>query len=157
MIRSRRSRAVIPTHLIPVQRWIRWQTRQEQTGHSPITQAAIGILITAAALWLTTAVVPGIRIESSVPSFLIVAAVFGLVNVFVRPIVKLLSLPATILTLGLFTFVVNALMLMLTAWLVGNAMSIEGEGLTKLWWAIVGSVVISIATMVIGWIMPDKD
>ncbi len=117
----------------------------------------IGILITAAALWLTTAVVPGIRIESSVPSFLIVAAVFGLVNVFVRPIVKLLSLPATILTLGLFTFVVNALMLMLTAWLVGNAMSIEGEGLTKLWWAIVGSVVISIATMVIGWIMPDKD
>jgi putative membrane protein len=117
----------------------------------------IGILITAAALWLTTAVVPGIRIESSLTSFLIVAVVFGIVNVFVRPVVRLLSLPVTILTLGLFTFVINALMLMLTAWLVGNAMSIEGEGIAKLWSALIGSVVISIATMVIGWIMPDKD
>jgi putative membrane protein len=117
----------------------------------------ISILITAAALWLTTAVVPGIRIESSLTSFLIVAVVFGLVNVFVRPVVRLLSLPVTILTLGLFLLVINALMLMLTAGLVGNAMSIEGDGMTKLWWALLGSIVISIATMVFGWIMPDKD
>jgi putative membrane protein len=117
----------------------------------------IGILVTAAALWLTTEVVPGIRIESSFTSFLIVAAVFGFVNAFIRPIVKLLSLPATILTLGLFLLVINALMLMLTAGLVGNAMSIAGEGIAKLGWAIVGSVVISIATMLIGWIVPDKD
>ena len=117
----------------------------------------IGILITAAALWLTTAVVPGIRLESSLTSFLIVAVVFGLVNVFVRPVVRLLSLPVTILTLGLFLLVINALMLMLTAGLVGNAMSIAGEGMTKLWWALLGSIVISIATMVFGWIMPDKD
>ncbi len=117
----------------------------------------VGILITAAALWLTTVVVPGIRIESSLTSFLIVAVVFGLVNAFVRPVVRLLSLPVTIITLGLFTFVINALMLLLTAWFVGNAMSIEGEGITKLGWALIGSVVISIATMVLGWIMPDKD
>ena len=75
----------------------------------------IGIFVTAAALWVTTAIVPGIQIESSVTSFLIVAVIFGLVNVFVRPFVKLLSLPVTILTLGLFSFVVNAMMLMLTA------------------------------------------
>jgi putative membrane protein len=117
----------------------------------------IGILVTAAALWLTTEMVPGIRIESSLTSFLIVAAVFGFVNAFVRPVVKLLSLPVTILTLGLFLLVINALMLMLTAGLVGNAMSIAGEGIAKLGWAIVGSVVISIATMLIGWILPDKD
>ena len=92
----------------------------------------IGILVTAAALWLTTEVVPGIHIESSLASFLIVAAVFGLVNAFVKPIVKLLSLPVTILTLGLFLLVINALMLMLTAGLVGNAMSIEGEGIAIL-------------------------
>jgi putative membrane protein len=117
----------------------------------------IGIFVTAAALWLTTEVVPGIRIESSLTSFLIVAAVFGFVNAFVRPVVKLLSLPVTILTLGLFLLVINALMLMLTAGLVGNAMSIAGEGIAKLGWAIVGSVVISIATMLIGWILPVKD
>ena len=117
----------------------------------------IGILITAAALWVTTAIVPGIQIESSVTSFLIVAVIFGLVNVFVRPFVKLLSLPVTILTLGLFSFVVNAMMLMLTAWLAGSAMSIAGDGLAYLGWALIGSVVISIAGTLIGGIMPGND
>ena len=91
----------------------------------------IGVLVTAGALWVTTELVPGITIESSVASFLVVAVIFGLVNVFVRPVVKLLSLPVTILTLGLFTFVINALMLMLTAALAGNVMSIEGDGLAR--------------------------
>jgi len=117
----------------------------------------IGILVTAAALWVTTAVVPGIQIESSLTTFLIVAVVFGLVNVFVRPIIKILSLPVTIITLGLFTFVINALMLMLTASLVGNAMSIEGSGIAYFFTALIGSIVISIASTVIGWIMPGKD
>lgn len=117
----------------------------------------IGILVTAAALWVTTVVVPGIQIESSFTAFLIVAVIFGLVNVFVKPVFKLLSLPVTILTLGLFLFVINALMLMLTAWLVGNAMSIEGSGMSQLFTALIGSIVISIASTVIGWIMPGKD
>ena len=116
----------------------------------------IGILVTAAALWVTTAIVPGIHIESSVTSFLVVAVIFGLVNVFVKPFVKLLSLPVTILTLGLFTFIINALMLMLTAWLAGNAMSIEGSGIAYLGWALIGSVVVSIAGTLIGWILPAK-
>lgn len=117
----------------------------------------LGILVTAGALWVTTLVVPGIHIESSVTAFLIVAAIFGLVNVFIRPVVKLFSLPVTILTLGLFTFVINALMLMLTAWLVGNAMSIEGGGLTQFFTALIGSIVISIASTLIGWIVPGKE
>ncbi|MCB1690865.1 MAG: phage holin family protein [Halioglobus sp.] len=117
----------------------------------------ISILVTAAALWVTTVIVPGIQIESSVSSFLIVAVVFGLVNAFVRPVVKLLSLPVTIITLGLFSFIVNALMLMLTAGLAGNAMSIAGEGITYFGWALIGSVVVSIAGTVIGWILPGKD
>jgi putative membrane protein len=116
----------------------------------------IGILVTAGALWVTTAVVPGIQIESSLISFLVVAAIFGLVNVFVRPVIKLLSLPVTIITLGLFTFVINALMLMLTASLAGSAMSISGSGMSQLFTALIGSIVISIASTVIGWIMPAK-
>ncbi|MCB1706366.1 MAG: phage holin family protein [Halioglobus sp.] len=116
----------------------------------------IGILVTAGALWVTTAVVPGIHIEASVSAFLVVAIIFGLVNVFVRPVVKILSLPVTILTLGLFTFVINALMLMLTAWLVGNAMSIEGDGMTQFFWALIGSVVVSIASTLIGLILPGR-
>jgi putative membrane protein len=117
----------------------------------------IGILVTAAALWIATAVVPGIQIESSFTAFLIVAAIFGLVNAFVRPIISLLSLPVTIITLGLFIFVINALMLMLTAWFAGNIMSIAGSGMSKLFTALIGSIVISIASTLIGWIMPGKD
>ncbi len=117
----------------------------------------VGILVTAAALWVTTALVSGIRIESSLGAFLIVAVVFGLVNVFIRPVIKLLSLPVTIITLGLFTFVINALMLMLTAWLAGNVMSIAGSGMSQFFTALIGSVVVSIASTVIGWIMPGKD
>ncbi len=117
----------------------------------------IGILVTAAALWVTTAVVPGIRIESSVGAFLIVAIVFGLINAFVRPVIRLLSLPVTIITLGLFTFVINALMLLLTAWLAGNIMSIAASGMSQFFTALIGSVVVSIASIVIGWIMPGRD
>ena len=117
----------------------------------------VGILVTAAALWVTTALVSGIQIESSVGAFLIVAVVFGLVNVFIRPVIKLLSLPVTIITLGLFTFVINALMLMLTAWLAGNVMSIAGSGMSQFFTALIGSVVVSIASTVIGWIMPGKE
>jgi len=113
----------------------------------------IGILVTAAALWVTTAVVPGIRVESSLTSFLIVAIIFGLVNVFVRPIIKLLSLPVTIITLGLFTFVINALMLMLTAAIASSVMSIGGSGIAYFSTALTGSIVISVASTVIGWIM----
>lgn len=117
----------------------------------------IGILVTAAALWVATIVVPGIRIESSLSSFLIVAVIFGLVNVFVRPVAKLLSLPIRILTLGLFTFVINALMLMLTAWIAGDAMSIAGSTLDQILSALIGSLVISLASTVIGWILPGKN
>lgn len=117
----------------------------------------LSILVTAAALWVTTAIVPGIQIESTVTSFLIVAVIFGLVNAFVRPFVKLLSLPVTILTLGLFSFIVNAMMLMLTAWFAGNVMSIQGDGIAYLGWALLGSIVVSIASTVIGGIIPGND
>ena len=117
----------------------------------------VGILVTAAALWIATIVVPGIQIESSFTSFLVVAIIFGLVNAFVRPVARLLSLPIRIVTLGIFSFVINALMLMLTAWLAGNAMSIDGGPMTQLFRALIGSVVISVASTLIGWIMPGKD
>ena len=117
----------------------------------------IGILVTAAALWVTTLVVPGIHIESSITGFLVVAVIFGLVNAFIRPIARLLTLPVRLLTLGLFSFVINALMLMLTDWLAGNAMSIEGDVMTQLFRALLASIVISIASTVIHWIVPGDD
>lgn len=117
----------------------------------------IHVLITAAALWITTRIVPGIRIEASIQSFLVVAVVFGLVNAFVRPVARLLSLPIRLMTLGLFSLVINASMLMLTAWLVKGAMSIEGNLPIQLLRSALASIVISLASTVIGWIVPGDD
>ena len=73
----------------------------------------IRILINAGALWAATQFVSGISFTGDIARFLVVALVFGLLNALVRPILLLLSLPLLILTLGLFTFVLNAVILML--------------------------------------------
>lgn len=117
----------------------------------------IHVLITAAALWITTRVVPGIRIEASIRGFLVVAVVFGLVNAFVRPVARLFSLPIRLMTLGLFSLVINAAMVMLTAWLAGGIMSIDGGWPTQLLRALLASIVVSVASTVIGWIVPGDD
>lgn len=72
------------------------------------------LLINAGALWAATTLVPGISFTGDTSRFLVVALVFGLLNALVRPILLLLSLPLLILTLGLFTFVLNAFILMMT-------------------------------------------
>lgn len=71
------------------------------------------LLINAGALWAATTLVPGISFTGDLGRFLVVALIFGLLNALVRPILLLLSLPLLVLTLGLFTFVLNALILML--------------------------------------------
>jgi putative membrane protein len=72
------------------------------------------LLINAAALWAATRLVPGISFDGDWRLLFVVALIFGVINVSVRPILKLLTFPLLILTLGLFTFVLNALMLWLT-------------------------------------------
>lgn len=74
------------------------------------------LLINAAALWVATAIVPGISFDGEWPTLFGVALVFGVLNVSVRPLLKLLTFPFLILSLGLFIFVVNAVMLWLTGY-----------------------------------------
>jgi putative membrane protein len=78
-------------------------------------QILLRLLINAAALWLATRLVDGITFTGDWLTLLLVALLFGLLNVLVRPILKLLTFPLLILSLGLFTFVLNAFMLWLTA------------------------------------------
>ena len=112
----------------------------------------VRILINAAALWVAAYVVPGIH-AGGFGSLLAVAVVFGLVNALVRPFLKLLSCPVIILTLGLFTLVINALMLMLTAW-VGKQFGIDFtvDGFVP---AFLGALVVSIVSMLLSWLLPD--
>lgn len=95
--------------------------------------------INALALYIVASVVPGIRI-SDFWSALVAVVVIGLVNTLVKPIFFLLTLPLTIVTLGLFTLVVNALMLLLA----GSV--IPGFRVDGFWAALVGSVLLSVVT-----------
>src|SRR5712692_985927 len=76
-------------------------------------------LVNAAALWVATRFVPGVTFVGGWLPLLGVALVFGVVNAFIRPIAKILTFPLIILTLGIFSFVVNGLMLWLTSALSG--------------------------------------
>ena len=107
----------------------------------------IRLLINAGALWAATQFVSGISFTGDIPRFLVVALVFGLLNALVRPILLLLSLPLLILTLGLFTFVLNALILMLLGALSGAA----GARLPRrrLLPAFVGALIVTIVSFVL--------
>jgi putative membrane protein len=99
-------------------------------------------LVLAIALLVTTYVVGGVSVDSYT-SLAVAALVIGFVNALVRPILVLLSLPLTILTLGLFYLVVNGACFMLAAWLV------NGFDVTSWWAAIFGALVMSI----VGWLI----
>jgi putative membrane protein len=83
---------------------------------------------------------------------LVVGVLFGLVNAVVRPVVKLLSLPFILLTLGLLIFVINALMLLLTSWIAGQLG--VGFHVDGFWTALVGAVIVSLATWVLELVVP---
>lgn len=117
-----------------------------------LIRVIVNALALAAAVWI----VPGIHIDAVgddtmglVISYLVVGLIFGVVNALVRPVVKVLSLPITCLTLGLFTVVINALMLMLTGWI--TQFTPAELIIDQFWWdAIVGTIIISIVSAVLG-------
>lgn len=101
----------------------------------------IRILLVAAGLWLATLIVPGV--EAQTTSALIWAAIaLGLINAFVRPLVILMTLPLTVLTLGLFLLVINAGMLNLAAWFV-DGFVVEG-----FWSSLFGAIVVGLTSWI---------
>ncbi|MFB7662782.1 phage holin family protein [Kitasatospora sp. NPDC056138] len=109
----------------------------------------IKTLINAAAIWVAAWIVNGIDLtadgwQHKTVTVLAVALVFGVVNWLIKPVVKLFSLPLFILTLGLITFVINALMLMLTSWASGK-LSLDFH-VDSFWAALFGSLIISLVS-----------
>lgn len=99
------------------------------------------LLIVALGLWLASELVPGIEVKG-VGTLLGAALLLGIVNAVVRPLLIILTLPATVLTLGLFLLVINAAMLGLVAWMF------DGFSIAGFWAALFGSIVVSIT----GWL-----
>ena len=105
------------------------------------------LLINAAALWAATRLVSGISFDGDWRLLLVVALVFGVLNVAVRPILMLLTLPLFILTLGLFTFVLNAVMLWLTGRIsdaLGLGFHVDGFGA-----AFLGALVVTVVSFLL--------
>ncbi|WP_327284290.1 MULTISPECIES: phage holin family protein [unclassified Streptomyces] len=126
-----------------------------------MTNFVVKTLANAAALAVAIWLLAGITLDdhSSLGrrtlTLILVALVFGLVNIIVKPVVKLLSLPLFVLTLGLFTLVVNALMLMLTSWLAEQLdLSFHVDGF---WTALLGGLIISVVSWAVNMALPDKD
>lgn len=95
------------------------------------------------------------ELEHKIVPLLVVAGILGIVTSFVKPVVKLLSFPVIILTIGIFLLVINALMLMLTGWIAGQVDI--GFHVDGFWPALWGSLIITIVTGVIDSLVDDKD
>ncbi len=123
----------------------------------------ISTIVNAVGLWAATLVVPQVKLTpyggtglwETIGSFLVIGAIFGLVNAIIAPVIKVLAFPLYILTFGLIAFVINGALLLLVAWFSGllgaNVFSIDGftsEGLSiaSLGWAILAAIVMSIAS-----------
>ncbi len=137
----------------------------------------LGLVVNAVALWVASVIVPGIYLREasgagasaasgavgdqvSVPTIaalIVVAVVFTLVNAVVKPFVQLLSLPLTILTLGLFLLVVNALMLMLTSWITTTFQPLGAEyAVSGFWAAFFGAIVVGLVNWVLSALVPSR-
>ncbi len=115
-------------------------------------------LVTAGSLWVAVWIVDGLRFDGEWWEFLIVAAILGVANAIVKPVLTIFSLPFIVLTLGLFLVVVNALTLQFTVWLSGPDVLDLGLTSDGFWWSTVfGAVIISIAGWIIGAVVPEDD
>ena len=111
----------------------------------------ITILVNAAALWVAVTVLDGLAFDGEPWQWLVLGLIFGVVNAIVKPIAKLLTLPLTIITLGLFLFVLNALMLLLTSALSGAILS--PFTVSSFWDAILGGIIVAVVGMALNLVL----
>jgi putative membrane protein len=113
------------------------------------------LVINAFALWCAARFIDGIQYAGSWQGLLGLALVFGFVNTLIRPVLSLLSFPIQLLTLGLFTLVLNALMLLLTAWLAGRFnIAFTVSGFIP---ALLGALLISVISMLLGFLLKGEE
>jgi putative membrane protein len=111
-------------------------------------------IFNAIALWVAAYIVPGLDFTGSWLQLLLVAALFGLVNSVVRPVLTMLTCPLVVLTLGLFMFVINAIMLLLTGWLSEQwALGFSVDGFLA---AFLGGIVVGVVSLVLTLIPPKR-
>lgn len=103
----------------------------------------VRLLITAVSAYLLQMILSGVHIDD-LWGAVVFALVLGLLNIILKPILQLLGLPLTIITLGLFSFVINAVVILIVDYFV-DSMQVDG-----FWWALIFSVLLSIVTSALG-------
>jgi putative membrane protein len=114
-----------------------------------VIRILLRLLILTAAIWLTAWLLPGVHVKGGFFTYLWIAVLFSLVNAIIGPFLRLIALPLTILTLGLFALVVNAALIGLTAKLSGD-FNIDG-----FWTAVLAAILISVFSAVLNMLVPD--
>jgi putative membrane protein len=112
-------------------------------------------IFNAGALWVAAALIPGLNFEGGLGRLLLVAAVFGIVNSTLRPLLTVLTCPLIVVTLGLFTLVINALMLLVTGWL-SESWNL-GFTVSGFWSAFFGGLVVGLVSMVLSLALAPKE
>ncbi|MFG3297914.1 phage holin family protein [Micromonospora chersina] len=119
----------------------------------------IRLAITAVALWVTTLIVPGVKVTghngfNTVFTLVVVALIFGAVNALLKPVIKVFGCVFYLLTLGLFALVVNALLFLLTDWIArGLDLSFHVNGFWAAFW---GAIVMAVVSWLISVVLPDR-
>jgi putative membrane protein len=112
-------------------------------------------ILNAAALWVAAALIPGLDFNGGPGRLLLVAAVFGIVNSLLRPLLAILTCPLILVTLGLFMLVINALMLMVTGWL-SESWNL-GFTVSGFWAAFFGGLVVGIVSFILSAALAPKE
>jgi putative membrane protein len=112
-------------------------------------------LLNAVALWVAAALIPGLDFNGGPARLLLVAAVFGIVNSTLRPLLTILTCPLIVLTLGLFALVLNALMLLVTGW-VSESWNL-GFAVSGFWSAFFGGLVVGLVSMMLSLALMPKE
>ena len=121
----------------------------------------IRLIITAVSLWIATIVISGIElttdsVSAKVGTLLAVAAIFGIVNAVLRPIIKVVGCGLYVLTLGLIALVVNGLLFLLTSWIAGR---LDLPFHVDAFWpsAVLGALLVGVVSWVLNMLVPDGD
>ena len=118
----------------------------------------VKVIVIALALWLTTLIVSGVSVVpyedtevATVLTYLLVALIFGLVNAIIGNFIRIVAFPLYVLTLGLISFIVNGLLLLLVDWfseLMGFGLVVE-----SFWWGVLGALVLGLISWLIGLVL----
>jgi putative membrane protein len=121
-----------------------------------VSWLVVNALALGAAIWLFDGItLRGATTTDRVVTLVVVGGIFGVITSVVKPVLKVISFPFILLSLGLLLLVINALMLLLTSWVAGQLDL--GFPVSGFWVAVFGSIVISLADMVLGALVPDGD